>query len=238
MAAPLRNIDHLAPNAICTGCHKSLPVSSFRTDTSKPRRRNTKCKECVAKVSGKRHAEQLAFRAEAISSDHKKACKNCGVVKLISDFGAHPNNQGGSLHKCKDCLLRQHKEWRDVNAEAVRRKARTTTRARRVVTPPEARAASVRKWMLKAKYGLTESAFKSMLESQNGKCAICRVSFSARKWGKSAANVDHDHETDAVRAILCTMCNTGLGCFQDKPTALKEAISYLEKHALKHKEGK
>jgi len=52
------------------------------------------------------------------------------------------------------------------------------------------------------------------------RCAICRR--SARRLA-----VDHDHQTNVVRGLLCTPCNQGLGMFRDSVALLRGAIAYL-----------
>lgn len=69
-------------------------------------------------------------------------------------------------------------------------------------------------------YGLTPEQYDAMLAAQGGLCAICRRD--------RVLVVDHDHATGAVRGLLCTPCNTGLGLFLDAPAALLQAAAYLE----------
>jgi hypothetical protein len=88
----------------------------------------------------------------------------------------------------------------------------------------EAQRKSQRKNQLK-QYGLTESDYSDILESQGGGCAICRRSPLPEE--KSFA-VDHCHATGKIRGILCGSCNRGLGLFRDDVFQLKEAIIYLE----------
>ena len=52
-------------------------------------------------------------------------------------------------------------------------------------------------------------------------CQICQ-----RELGDKP-HVDHDHETGAVRGILCFNCNGGLGQFGDDIDRLEQAIEYL-----------
>jgi hypothetical protein len=69
-----------------------------------------------------------------------------------------------------------------------------------------------------------------MLTAQGGLCAICQL--------HPAVHVDHDHDTGAVRALLCFTCNGGLGHFKDDPNLLHVAAFYVEHHrerqALEH----
>jgi hypothetical protein len=75
---------------------------------------------------------------------------------------------------------------------------------------------------LTRRYGITAAEPDYLLSRQNGLCAICRAA--------PAAHVDHDHETGAVRALLCFNCNGGLGQFRDDPLLLQVAAAYVEGH--------
>jgi hypothetical protein len=83
---------------------------------------------------------------------------------------------------------------------------------------------STRNFHLKERYGVTEQEVAAMIEAQDGLCAICRT--------KPAEHVDHDHETGAIRGILCFTCNVGLGNFGDDGELLWLASHYLERHAI------
>lgn len=62
----------------------------------------------------------------------------------------------------------------------------------------------------------------AMAEVQGGLCAICHEPPLNRRLA-----VDHDHETGAVRGLLCTACNTTLGRFNDDPNRFEAAAAYL-----------
>lgn len=67
-----------------------------------------------------------------------------------------------------------------------------------------------------------------MYELQGGVCAICGLE-QAVEYSENLS-VDHDHETGAVRELLCHHCNVGLGGFKDDPRLLNKASAYLMKH--------
>lgn len=79
---------------------------------------------------------------------------------------------------------------------------------------------------LRLNYGMEPEAYHVMLVDQAGACAICREPFQA------IPHVDHDHATHAVRGLLCSACNTGLGGFRDDLNRLDAAKGYLLAHAV------
>lgn len=81
-------------------------------------------------------------------------------------------------------------------------------------------------------HGISESEWRALWTLQDGKCAICKRSFSPHDSG----TVDHDHRCcprahscgKCIRGLLCRACNRGIGCLHDNPEFLKAAIEYLE----------
>jgi hypothetical protein len=72
-------------------------------------------------------------------------------------------------------------------------------------------------------FGVSADEFDRLLAEQGGGCAICGVI------PKRAASLhlDHDHDTGAIRGILCLSCNQGVGQFRDDPGLLEKAARYL-----------
>jgi hypothetical protein len=85
-----------------------------------------------------------------------------------------------------------------------------------------AKRGGYRTYHLSRRYGITAEEADHLLEKQAGMCAICGVAL--------ASHVDHDHETGAVRELLCFNCNGGLGQFKDDPDVLRAAADYVERH--------
>jgi hypothetical protein len=77
---------------------------------------------------------------------------------------------------------------------------------------------------LKHHYGITLDDYNRMFERQKGRCAICGKHQS--KLEKSLV-VDHDHDTNEVRGLLCHHCNLVLGHAKDDVRVLSNAAAYL-----------
>lgn len=83
---------------------------------------------------------------------------------------------------------------------------------------------------LKARYKITIQQYEVLLKSQNNCCAICKVHIDEHKKRKGEKNnfaVDHCHETNKIRGLLCYKCNMGLGYFNDSIEKLETALNYL-----------
>lgn len=74
--------------------------------------------------------------------------------------------------------------------------------------------------------GVSHAQYQAMLSAQKGLCAICHNGPTANR----SLGVDHDHVTLQVRALLCNLCNVGIGAFKDDVDVMKSAIEYLEKY--------
>lgn len=79
------------------------------------------------------------------------------------------------------------------------------------------------RWHLKKKFNITPEQFDEILKRQGGCCAICKTVLPEDE----RYNVDHDHATNEVRGLLCSLCNTGLGAFKDNPANLQSAREYI-----------
>lgn len=76
---------------------------------------------------------------------------------------------------------------------------------------------------LKRLYGLSLQDYDRMLADQGGVCAICGNTCTRFEY----LSVDHDHDTSAVRGLLCHSCNTMLGYAREDISILARAIEYL-----------
>lgn len=146
----------------------------------------------------------------------EKHCPRCGNIKPIDQFGKRPN--GKPKGYCIDC-------WRTYDAEyaasADGREARRVARSKWNEGNHE--------YFLTYRYGITKQQYDDMLAAQGGCCAICgrdNPGGKAKVWA-----VDHCHNSNQVRGLLCGPCNRGLGQFGDDVERLRAAVRYLELHS-------
>lgn len=80
------------------------------------------------------------------------------------------------------------------------------------------------------KYKITYADYMKLFEKQHGVCASCQRPETKIQFGEvRMLSVDHDHETDKVRGLLCGNCNQGIGYFgNDRPDLLRAAARYLD----------
>ena len=76
---------------------------------------------------------------------------------------------------------------------------------------------------LTRKYGMTLEEYESQLDRQQGVCAACGVTPTRN------LDVDHDHETGAMRGLLCNSCNRLVGVIEKDPVKFRGLVAYLER---------
>jgi hypothetical protein len=141
-----------------------------------------------------------------------KTCTVCKQELQYSEYHRSKQTKDGYGYRCKSCDKAARHKYREENKERFAEVNRRKT--------------------LKWKYGITLEDYNSLLEKQNGCCAICGteengVHGERRSWNWS---VDHCHKTGSVRGLLCNQCNRGLGMLGDTKEALQKALKYLDTH--------
>lgn len=80
------------------------------------------------------------------------------------------------------------------------------------------------------KFGIDMAEYLAKLEEQKGVCAICsKPERGTRNGIVRWLNVDHNHETKAVRGLLCTNCNVAVGMMFESRAIMRSAIEYLDR---------
>lgn len=174
-----------------------------------------RCKNCNNEL-GKQ--QTLFCGSECVKESrirsHVRTCKDCGKTPEEAEFGKHPKTVDGLSIVCKICNRK-------------RIKASTANYSPDKLTEIDARRKSdlYKNTRLVRKFGIDVNFYNKMVSEQQNKCAICTYEFT----DANLPQVDHDHITGKVRALLCRTCNMGLGVFRDDHSKLRQAIDYLRR---------
>lgn len=79
------------------------------------------------------------------------------------------------------------------------------------------------------KYGWDTHTYDLVLKDQGGICLGCLKKPELDK----RLHVDHCHDTNIPRGLLCRECNLGMGLLKDDSEILKRLADYLEKFNAK-----
>lgn len=163
-----------------------------------------------------RSARDPGFRAKA-QADQRKRRADRERERYAQD-PEYRERRLATEHRWRVAHRARHKD-----AHNARRRLRYATEAeyreRRLASLD---GAARRGAILKYRYGMTLADYDAMLAEQDGVCAICKTK------PEPTLNVDHSHETNVVRGLLCRNCNMGLGSFRDNPGFLRTAATFLE----------
>jgi hypothetical protein len=76
-------------------------------------------------------------------------------------------------------------------------------------------------YLRRLRYGLSPEKYQEMYDEQKGLCKMPSC-------GNPIEIVDHDHEINEIRALLCKSCNSALGLFRENPILMRDAADYIE----------
>lgn len=77
---------------------------------------------------------------------------------------------------------------------------------------------------IKKLYGLSKEEYLKLVKEQSSSCKLC--GFIEEDFFK--LHVDHCHETNKVRGLLCGTCNQGIGLLKHNSHLLRKAALYCE----------
>jgi len=137
----------------------------------------------------------------------EKTCPHCGETKPVAEFNINRKHKDGLAGWCKSCKAENLKTWAEKNKEHKRRLTLASH--------------------LRRKYGIDIADYERMMDEQGGVCAICGEPCRV----KPRLSVDHCHDTNKVRGLLCDDCNNGIGRLRHDPKLL--ALANLHRSAYK-----
>ncbi len=190
----------------CTKCGAEKPHTDFHKDSLRKDGLNSWCITCVREArknnyGGKRKVGEAAYKSS------RENIKNGIII----------------YKQCIKCDITQSEMEFNKNVQSkdgLQSWCITCARDQSAIYE-KTRGKFIR---IKKKYGITKEEYHNLIESQNGLCPICNLSLN----GDSQIDIDHNHKTNKVRGVLHTLCNKGLGCFDDEPQRFRNAIKYLE----------
>lgn len=108
--------------------------------------------------------------------------------------------------------------WREKNRDKHNATARKSHEKNKHKHIGEARS----RWLM-SRYNMTENDYSVMLLNQNNKCLICGKNHIDTIKG---LHIDHDHNTEKIRGLLCSKCNGSLGWYEKYKVEIE---TYLNK---------
>jgi hypothetical protein len=188
-----------ATDKTCSSCKVTKPLSAFsKNASSKGDGCYSVCRVCVY--------ERNTSRLVELAPLGHRTCKVCNEIKPLSEFLTATDARLRPV-TCELCarpqMLAKHAAYYAANAERECAKNRARYAANPMPVLVRSRA---------HRLGITEKEYNRILLAQNGVCSLCGLPERAMRNGELLSlAVDHCHETDVIRGLLCLSCNTMLG---------------------------
>lgn len=217
----------------CKKCGVEKPLTEFTIKDRHYGYRHSKCRACEAdrvrayyqasverqeaarvRSRGDGPKRQPSPRPEDYDENvQTKACTRCKRDLVLALFHRTKAGRFGRLSVCAECKITEG------------RAAKETGRW------PSYTSAGQRKYRIKRLYDMSIEQYAEMLAGQDDRCALCGTT-DAGVYGTRHKTmvIDHCHETNRVRGLLCGSCNFWLGNFEEllRRAGLENILSYLK----------
>jgi hypothetical protein len=148
----------------------------------------------------------------------KGLCSECYNVKRYAEQGDKIRSARRQYHyDNREKSIAATKRWRDAHLLEQREKSKAQHKRLRAESPD-----TVREYNYRPR-GWSVARYDLVFAEQDGRCAICG------KTVEGHLHIDHDHETNQPRGLLCSNCNVGIGLLQDSSKVAEAAAAYLKR---------
>jgi hypothetical protein len=180
------------------------------------------------------------YKNRAQPDGYANYCKGCYKLINRERVERDPDYWKKEYHKNRHRQLAYHKEYYKANRELCKAKHkqyyqehREEILAKQKVAYDNAPSKKKRRRGLSklakrcgCSIDVLEEFYSRVIIEQNGKCAICgvpEIELTTR------LHIDHDHNTNELRGLLCGWCNTAIGLLRHDDVILDNAKRYLQR---------
>jgi hypothetical protein len=226
---------------ICTKCKIEKENSEFYKRTVSKDGLATRCKDCESKAfktyiqteeGEKKHKEWYLKNKDRI---HEERMEPENKKKKSLYNKQYRENNPEIIKKNFEQFRQLRADWYQNNGKTpeARKKSTEDLRIWRSKNPEQSNQNS-RRSLLKKKYDLTLEEYDLLFEQQDGKCAICGKEETAKHHNGTLRSlaVDHNHDTNQIRGLLCSKCNLGIGHFDEDIYLFDKIINYLLEYEI------
>ena len=146
-----------------------------------------------------------------------KTCNSCTASKKIQEFYYDKRYTDNRYARCKTCCREKARARYKENPGHFK-----LIQQKYIKANPRKRTDTI----MRSQTGLSLLAYEKLSYQQNHRCAVCKL-----KPVKRRLDIDHCHQTNIIRGLLCNKCNQALGLLQDNPTLITNLLRYLKKCA-------
>jgi hypothetical protein len=218
---------------LCGKCQFVKSADEFIRRKSTKDGLNPQCRSCASEYCREWRKSQPRYDVDPTITE--KYCSKCERTKPADEFYRCSLNRDGLNAWCKLCSYKNSSkrryttitvsEKRCSKCKYVKPANEFYRNNRSVATGLSAQCKECEKdYAREHMYGCSRQIFSRLWDKQGGRC-VCGNPLVFK--GSNGAHVDHDHETGAVRGLLCQGCNRALGFASDSPERLVALAIYL-----------